>query len=86
MMLKTFNRLRRNIMILICPNYLDKKLSRRKGKCKQCGKCCLGCDYLKDNKCIVYEKRPWFCHKNFPIDEFDKRVFDAKNCGYWFKV
>ena len=83
-MLKLFNWLRRNIIKLIYPNYINKKILKRKGECRMCGDCCKGCKYLKNNKCLVYEKRPGFCNKDFPIDNFDKKVFRVKNCGYWF--
>lgn len=103
-LLKLVNRLRRKFMIsFIDKDYVNKKISKRKGSCKKCGSCCLNCRYLYigDNKnisnkkneirlCKIYdnEKIPWFCHRQFPIDEFDKKVFLGKNknnCGYFFE-
>ncbi len=87
--LKIANRARREIGKIIDENYVAGKLAKRKGKCLRCGKCCLGCKYLdvRDGKCRckVYSDRPWFCHKDFPIDKLDLKVFGVeKSCGYKF--
>jgi hypothetical protein len=78
--------LRRKFMETVDRDYISKKLALRKGKCLKCGKCCLGCKYLdeKTKKCKVYKNRPWYCHKDFPIDNLDLKVFGVKNCGYRF--
>ncbi|MCX8158990.1 MAG: hypothetical protein N3D20_01725 [Candidatus Pacearchaeota archaeon] len=86
-LLKILNKLRRKIMLLINKDYVIKKIVKRRGKCLKCGKCCIGCEYLnkKTRLCKVYKNRPNWCHKDFPIDEFDKVVFGVRNnCGYWF--
>jgi hypothetical protein len=83
--LKVFNRLRREFMKLIDKDFLDKKLRKRKGFCNKCGDCCKGCKYLKDKKCIVYNNRPWFCYKEFPLDRLDQKIWGVKNCSYWFE-
>ena len=85
--LKIPNKLRRDFMILINKNHIKNKILKRKGKCKKCGKCCKGCTYLdeKTKLCKVYSKRPDFCYKEFPLDEMDKKVFNVKNCGFYFK-
>lgn len=66
--------------------YYNKKLERRVGNCKNCGECCKGCKYLDPltKLCTTYHNRPWYCHKEFPIDEQDQYVFGVKNCGYSF--
>jgi len=86
-MLKLLNRFRRKLMQRIDKNYLQKKLDKRKGNCKKCGKCCFGCKYLdkKTNLCKTYKNRPFYCHKDFPIDNLDKKVFRTRNCGYTFE-
>ena len=86
-MLKLINRFRRKLMQRVNKDYIKNKLSKRKGKCKKCGKCCKGCKHLnaKTNLCKIYKNRPWFCHKNFPIDKMDQKVFKIKNCGYSFE-
>jgi len=85
-MLKLANRARRKAMLSLDKNYVKDKLKLRKGKCLKCGQCCAGCEFLDEKKklCRVYDKRPDFCHKDFPIDEFDKRVFNVRDCGYKF--
>ena len=85
-MLKLINKLRRNFMELISKDYIKNKIKKRKGKCKKCGECCRGCNHLeKTNLCRTYKKRPFYCHKNFPIDQLDQKVFRIKNCGYSFE-
>lgn len=85
-MFKLLNRLRRNFMQLTKKDYIINKMKKRKGYCKKCGQCCKGCNYLdkKTNFCKVYNKRPFYCHKQFPIDNLDQKVFRVKNCGYSF--
>jgi hypothetical protein len=85
--LKLGNKIRRGIMSSIDKSYISKKLKLRSGKCLKCGQCCMGCKCLdsETKKCKVYDNRPSFCHRDFPIDELDKKVFGVKNCGYRFK-
>ena len=86
--LKLVNRMRRGFMKAVDKNYVEKKLAGRKGKCLRCGLCCKGCKFLdeKTKMCKVYNNRPWTCHKDFPLDEFDQRVFGVeKSCRYTFK-
>lgn len=86
--LKLPNRLRRIFMLAVDKNYLEKKLAKRKGECLKCGKCCRGCKYLdiKTKLCKIYDDTPWFCHKNFPIDKLDQKVFGVEGkCGYRFE-
>src|SRR3989338_11150942 len=49
-------------------DYVLKSLARRKGRCNMHG-CCseAGCEYLKDNKCTIYQKRPINCNIFFFI-------------------
>ncbi|MFA5856165.1 MAG: hypothetical protein WC867_02335 [Candidatus Pacearchaeota archaeon] len=85
-LLKAGNRLRRIFFKKIKKDYIKNKLEKRKGYCKKCGDCCKGCKHLsKENLCLVYDKRPWWCHKEFPIDKIDQKVFNVKRCGYNFK-
>jgi len=85
-LLKLPNRLRRNFMQIIDKNYLSKKLSNRSGECLKCGQCCRGCKYfdVETKLCKVYENRQWFCHRDFPIDKLDQKIFKVKDCGYKF--
>jgi len=73
-------------MKLINKEYVNDKLKYRSGNCNKCGKCCGPCPYFKNNNCIVYNNRPWWCHKEFPIDQFDFTAFDIKDgdCGFYF--
>jgi hypothetical protein len=85
-LLKPFNRLRREVMKLADKNYIQKKLAKRRGKCKKCGECCKGCRFLdvKTKLCKTYDNRPWLCYKEFPLDSLDKWIWNVKNCGYFF--
>ncbi|OGJ12413.1 hypothetical protein A3K82_02615 [Candidatus Pacearchaeota archaeon RBG_19FT_COMBO_34_9] len=84
--LKTINALRRRIMQLINNNYIKNKLAKRRGKCRKCGKCCRHCKFLnRETKlCKVYKKSPWNCHKDFPLDKLDQKIWNIKDCGYSF--
>jgi len=83
---KFANRIRRETNKLINRNYVQNKLKNRKGNCKRCGKCCVGCKYFdkKTKLCLVYNNRPWFCYKEFPLDDLDQKVFRVKYCRYVF--
>jgi len=72
-------------MMIIDKDYISKKLAKRQGQCLKCGQCCRGCKHLKDNLCLVYENRPFYCHQDFPIDQQDLDAFGIKNCGYSFE-
>jgi len=68
-------------------SYVEKQLSRRRGECKQCGKCCelaFSCPFLtKSRRCVIYNIcRPRHC-KTFPIDQKDIEEIDGE-CGYYF--
>ncbi len=81
------NRIGLNFIKLVNKNYVNNKLKKRRGKCKKCGKCCKGCKFLdkKTHLCKVYNKRPWLCYKEFPLDELDQKIIGVKDCGYFFK-
>jgi hypothetical protein len=64
--------------------YILDSLAARKGECRQCGYCCKGCNFLKDNKCSTYNNRPEACHKDNPIDEFERKAYCSKDCGYYW--
>jgi hypothetical protein len=86
-LLKTLNAPRRRIMQLINKNYTKNKLSKRKGKCLKCGKCCGDCKFLdkKTKLCTIHKNRPWNCYKDFPLDNLDQKIWNVnKNCGYKF--
>lgn len=87
-LLKPLNRLRRFFLQTINKNYTKNQFKKRKGKCKRCGKCCEGCKFLnkKTKLCKTYKKTPWFCHKDFPLDKTDQKIWDVeKVCGYKFE-
>lgn len=73
-------------MKTIDKNYVNKKINKRTGQCKKCGKCCEDCEFLdkKTKLCKTYENRPWFCYKEFPLDKLDLKIWNIKNCGYRF--
>jgi hypothetical protein len=80
-------KLKNDFLCLIDKNYIEKKLKKRKGKCKKCGKCCGNCKFLdkKTGLCLVYNKRSKvFCYQNFPLSKLDQKVWGVKNCGYKF--
>ena len=84
-LLKFGNRFRRVFMKTVNRGYIKNKSKKRKGFCKRCGQCCKGCNYFKEKNCIIYKNRPWWCHKDFPIDKLDQKVFGVKNCGFKFR-
>ena len=85
--LKLPNHLRRSVICIYDKEYINKKISKRKGECKKCGKCCRGCIHLdkKSNLCKIYSNRPLLCHKNFPLDKLDQKIWNVKDCGYSFE-
>lgn len=85
-LLKPLNFLRRKINGLVDKHYTEKKLKKRRGKCKKCGRCCAGCIYLdkKTNLCKTYNNRPFLCYKNFPLDKIDQKIWGIEDCGYSF--
>ena len=80
--------LRRLIYNFARKNYVEEQLKKRKGYCKQCGKCCelaYKCFFLtQSRKCTVYHKgRPKQC-TTFPLDQKDLDDIPGE-CGYYFK-
>lgn len=72
--------------------YLAYKLSKRKGKCLRCGKCCYSrrkiryCNHMGyGNTCRIWKQDnfPTPC-RYFPLDKLNLKVWDHK-CGYYFK-
>ena len=76
---------------------IDYLVSKRKGKCNNCGKCCVytgtgkKCEYLtKDNKCSVYNKRHLVGKKEcmyapLPSSLKTPRKKKWKDCGYYYE-
>ena len=71
---------------------INKSLKERKGKCKQCGKCCviLGfkCPFLsKDNKCKIYKYRPLLLCKIPPLNLFkgEREKHKKIDCGFYWE-
>lgn len=62
-------------------------LLTRKGSCKQCGKCCGKCPFLKDNKCIIYRFRPKLLCAIPPLNTESGNIDKHKqlNCGYYWE-
>jgi hypothetical protein len=80
--------IRRLFLNYVRPSYVDDQLKKRKGDCKQCGKCCelaYKCPFLTESrKCIVYHKgRPKQC-TTFPLDKRDLEDITGE-CGYFFE-
>ena len=78
---------RRIILNYFRKGYVEKQLSRRRGKCNQCGKCCelaFRCPFLiESRKCLIYNLwRPMHC-KSFPLDQNDLKEVGGE-CGYYF--
>ncbi|MFA6022481.1 MAG: YkgJ family cysteine cluster protein [Candidatus Pacearchaeota archaeon] len=86
-LLKLPNRIRRQVMQISDKDYIINKLNKRIGQCKKCGQCCKGCKFLdtETKLCKVYDDRPWLCHKDFPLDKLDQKIWGVKNCGYNFE-
>ena len=86
-LLKFPDKLIRKLILLFDKDYVKKKIGRRKGSCKKCGECCGNCRFLdsKTRLCKVYNKRPWTCYKDFPLDDMDKRIWAVEKCGYKFR-
>ena len=82
--------LRRLFLNYVRTSYVDHQLQKRKGDCKQCGKCCeilFRCPFLikvEDgaSMCSIYEKRPGSCAA-FPISEKCLSEVDF-DCSYTF--
>lgn len=84
--IRCFNNLRLFFLYNFYKSYLIRKSKQREGFCKKCGSCCKGCHYLNDdNKCKEYNNRPVWCHKDVPIDMFDRGVYCGDNCGYYWE-
>jgi len=69
----------------------DYLVSIRKGKCKQCGKCCPDyCEYKKDNKCTIYDIREDMGHLLCVLAPLplDLKIGKFKNleCGFYYGV
>ena len=80
--------LRHRWLVYFYPRYVISSLLKRKGDCQGCGSCCLlnkhWCRYFNDNKCELYENKPFF-YEIFPIDEKDKQMSGVgKECGYYW--
>ena len=71
--------------------HIINNLKKRKGSCKMCGQCCLGCyNLLTENneglrKCKEYNNRPRWCNADFPIDGLDLKLSGIKGCGYYWE-
>jgi hypothetical protein len=84
-LLKLPDKLGRSYLQFIDAEYIANKLKKRRGACKKCGDCCRHCRLLgKDNLCTVYEKRPFLCYREFPLDRLDQKIWEVKDCGYTF--
>lgn len=80
-------RIQRGFLKLIDSKYVEKKMQKRTGKCKKCGNCCKGCKFLdkKTHLCTTYNHRPFACYKEFPLSNFDKKVWKVPDCGFNFQ-
>lgn len=68
-------------------NFVEKRLSRRRDDCKQCGKCCelaFRCLFLTPSRrCFIYNMcRPGHC-RTFPLGQKDLDEIGGE-CGYFF--
>lgn len=68
--------------------YLYNSLEKRKGECKKCGRCESRCIYYDRDKhlCEVYNNRPDWCYKDFPIDKIELKSLGLyEKCGYYWE-
>lgn len=69
-------------------HYLFDNLKKRKGACKECGRCCGNhCPYKdkETNLCKVYNNRPQWCHQHFPVDKISLELAGLKGiCGFYW--
>ena len=70
---------------------IRESLARRKGECKQCGKCCVimgvKCPFLsKDNLCGIYGFRPKILCALPPLNLSKGNIKKHRelNCGYYW--
>jgi len=70
---------------------IEESIRTRKGRCKQCGKCCrifgIRCPFLsKDNRCRIYRFRPKILCKLPPLNLYKGEIEKHKeiNCGYYW--
>ena len=77
---------RRLCLYYFCGSYLMQQARLRKGQCNKCGACCGTCPHLtKDKLCSVYYNRPRWCHKDFPMDNWELQHGKVKDvCGYYW--
>lgn len=87
-LLIAINRLRLFLLYNFFSGYIRKKARERRGICKKCGLCCGNCFLLcPDGTCSTHNDRPRWCHKDFPIDEFDQKVSGVfGKCGYYWDL
>lgn len=67
---------------------LKKYITARKGKCKKCGSCCSGCDFLdkKTNLCKDFEIAKQIGCTVYPISRFDQVRNGVEDvCGYYWE-
>lgn len=79
--------IRRIVINYFRKGYVEEQMSRRRGECNQCGKCCeltLRCPFLTPSrKCLIYTVcRPRHC-KTFPLNREDLEEIEGE-CGYFF--
>lgn len=68
--------IRKYYLFTFKPEYVIEQIKSRKGKCPpDCGHCCVGCKYLKNNRCTIYNTRPQHCGDD-PFDRFDLRMLE----------
>jgi len=70
---------------------IRESLRRRKGECKQCGKCCnffgVKCPFLtRNNRCMIYKHRPKILCALPPLGVSKGNIKKHKelNCGYYW--
>jgi len=82
--------IRRYFLCQFYKDYVSKQLSKRRGTCLQCGRCCdlsIKCPLLKrkdgEISCRIYHYGRAKACMCFPIDERDLAEVEFK-CGYYF--
>ncbi len=87
----TSGKIRRLYLLHFRKEYVERQLSMRRGRCRQCAECCslvFTCPVLTSRKlCRIYSRGRLKVCRVFPIDDRDIRdvALSGGRCGYYFK-
>lgn len=75
------------------PEYFERTIRERKGKCPKNCSCCGWCEFVRpDGRCSVYKTRIQMC-RDSPVDRFDKWLLErnmqavgmGRRCKLWWE-